>query len=90
MLYWENSHIFRGILYQALLKLNNLTGQKFGMSELKLSWPVTLTGKPPAMISRPDWSRFYCIIFRRSCTYWECQDPVEDAQTCRKSSPQVL
>jgi hypothetical protein len=37
MLYWENSHIFRGILYQALLKLNNLTGQKFGMAELKLS-----------------------------------------------------
>ena len=34
-------------------KINNLTGQKFGMSKLKLSWPVTLTSDPPAVISCP-------------------------------------
>jgi hypothetical protein len=49
--YWENSHIFRGIYFTRLcFKLNNM---KYGMSELKLSWPVTLTGVPPAVISRP-------------------------------------
>jgi hypothetical protein len=35
-----------------------LIGQKFGMSELKLSWPVTLTGDPPAVISRHDFFAF--------------------------------
>ena len=45
---------FLGVYFTRLcFKLNNLTGQKFGMSELKLSWPVTLTGDPPAVISRP-------------------------------------
>ena len=35
ILYWENSHIFRGIYFTRLcFKLNNWTGQKFGMSEL--------------------------------------------------------
>ena len=46
---------FLGVYFTRLcFKLNNLTGQKFGMSELKLSWPVTLSGDPPAVISRPD------------------------------------
>jgi hypothetical protein len=43
MLYWKNSHIFRGIYFTRLcfnFKLNNLTSQKFSMSELKLSWPL--------------------------------------------------
>ena len=53
MLYWENSHILGVCFTRLCFKLNNLTGQKFGMSELKLSWPVTLTGDPPAVISRP-------------------------------------
>jgi hypothetical protein len=51
MLYWE---ILLGIYFTGLcFKLNNLTGQKFGMSELKLSWPITLTGDHPAVISGP-------------------------------------
>jgi hypothetical protein len=56
---------FLGVYFTRLcFKLNNLTGQKFGMSELKLSWPVTLTADPPAVILRSDtcihlgkWSR---------------------------------
>jgi hypothetical protein len=46
MLYWENSHNFEVYFTRVCFELNNLTGQKFGMSELKLSWP-------PAVISRP-------------------------------------
>ena len=53
MLYWENTHIFRGNFTRLCFKLNNLTGQKFGMSEVKLRWPVTLTGDPPAVTVRP-------------------------------------
>jgi hypothetical protein len=64
MLYWENSHIVRGRL---CFKLNNLTGQKFSMSKLKSSWPVTLTGDPPAIILCPDlgWpceSHVFCFL----------------------------
>ena len=31
------------------------------MSELKLSWPVTLTGDPPAVISRPANNRHQAL-----------------------------
>jgi hypothetical protein len=45
---------FLGVYFTRLcFKLNNLAGREFGMSELKLSWPVTLTADPPAVISRP-------------------------------------
>ena len=54
MLYTGKIVTFLGVYFTRLcFKLNNSTGQKFGMSELKLSWPVTLTGNPPAVISRP-------------------------------------
>ena len=62
MLYCENSQV------GFALKLNNLTGQKFGMSELKLSWSVTLTGDPPANTSRPVFFTFHqlTIFFKSS------------------------
>jgi hypothetical protein len=53
MLYWENSHILGVYFTRLCFKLNNLLRQKFGMSELKLSWPVTLTGNHPAFNLRP-------------------------------------
>jgi hypothetical protein len=47
---------FLGVYFARLcFKLNNLTGQNFGMFKLKLSWLVTLTTDPPAVISHPDW-----------------------------------
>jgi hypothetical protein len=42
---------FLGVYFN---RLCFLTGQKFGTSKLKLSWPVTLTGEPPGVISRPE------------------------------------
>ena len=47
----ENSRL-RGIC-QALVKLNNLTGRKCGMTKLKLVWPVALTGDLQVVISHP-------------------------------------
>jgi hypothetical protein len=76
MLYWENSHNFEVYFTRLCFELNNLTGQKFGMSELKLSWPVTLTGVPPAVISRPASARKKLLT--RWCsgvaspTIWSC------------------
>jgi hypothetical protein len=38
---------FLGVYFTRLcFTLNNLTSQKFDMSELKLRWPVTLTADP--------------------------------------------
>ena len=52
---------FLGVYFTRLcFKLNNLTGQKFGTSKLKLSWPVTLTCEPPAVISRSATAN-YCL-----------------------------
>jgi hypothetical protein len=54
---------FLGVYFTRLcFKLNNLTGQKFDMSELKLSWPVTLTANPPAFISCPEENKKYQYI----------------------------
>ena len=45
---------FLGVCFNRLcFKLNNLTSHKFSMSELKLSWVVTLTSDPSTVISHP-------------------------------------